>query len=43
MEGEGTSTILLFVAALALVLIAVVLWQLLKKRGEDYTLTYKKG
>lgn len=42
MEGEGMTTILMAVGVLVLILIAVVVWQLIKKRKSVYTYGYQQ-
>jgi len=42
MEGEGMAMILGFIGVLVLVLVAVVVWQLIKKRRSVYTYGYQQ-
>ena len=41
MQGEGTGTILIFIAVLVVIMAAVIAWQLIKRKKSDYTYAYK--
>ena len=42
MQGEGTGMILLFIAALVVLMAIVIAWQLIKRRRAVYTYAYKQ-
>ncbi|MCD6522200.1 MAG: LPXTG cell wall anchor domain-containing protein [Candidatus Diapherotrites archaeon] len=42
LEGEGTGIILLFVGALVILMIAIVIYFLIKKKQSEYTYLYKR-